>query len=146
MGNNNEKYKKNCVDEINWVKINQLYESTLQISNQCFQYKKICVGVLAIVITALLKLSPKAELHQISLVCIFICIGFWIADATAYYFQKSNRLKIEKCINEIKENNSIDTDEEGEATSWGKAFCNLSMSLYFYIMLICIIFIHVNLL
>ena len=53
-------YKKSCKDEIHWNKISQLHEATLQISNSCFEFKKLCV--------ALIGMSYAEETVQLNLV------------------------------------------------------------------------------
>jgi hypothetical protein len=34
-------------DEIDWKIVDQLHDATLKISNDCFEYKKLCVAVVA---------------------------------------------------------------------------------------------------
>jgi len=36
-----EEYKKSCHDELNWVEIEQLHTATVEISKNCFEYKKL---------------------------------------------------------------------------------------------------------
>ncbi|WP_216611343.1 hypothetical protein [Vibrio jasicida] len=136
-----QEYKKCCEDEVDWLSVEQLHESTLQISNQCFEYKKLCVGVIGVLVAALLKLgdSGPASLTVIAAVCAIISVGFWLCDSTAYYYQKSNRHHMNELIRKIKDRNTISSDssEKRNTNSWRKAFFNRSMSLYFYNLVIC---------
>jgi len=132
-------YKKCYEDELDWSSIDQLHEATLQISNQCFEYKKLCVGIIGIVVAALLKLGTPASLSVISNICIVISFGFWFCDATAYYYQRANRQKINKLLDQIKTRNSNEQDHVSKLkNSWFNAFFNQSMSLYLYALTICL--------
>ncbi|EJK2108247.1 hypothetical protein RUK45_003400 [Vibrio cholerae] len=136
-----EEYKRTCEDEIDWVNLEQLHEATLQISNQCSEYKKLCVSVIGVIVAALLKLGEPASLSLISGVCVVISTGFWFGDSIAYYYQKSNREKMGKITDDIKRRNSIDviTVVKLQEHSWGRSFWNPSMSLYHYITVVCVI-------
>jgi hypothetical protein len=131
MGKN--EYKKCHEDELDWSSIEQLHEATLQISNQCFEYKKLCVGVIGIVIAALLKLGDPTSWSSISYICATISFGFWLCDANAYYYQRANRQKINKLFDQIRTRNSNKQEHISKLeNSWANAFLNRSMSLYFY--------------
>ncbi|CRL59067.1 hypothetical protein [Proteus penneri] len=62
-----EEYKKSCEDELDWEIINQLHEATLQMSKSCFEFKKICVGLIGATLAILAKL-PMVNL----IILIFI--------------------------------------------------------------------------
>lgn len=126
-------YKKCHEDELDWSSIEQLHEATLQISNQCFEYKKLCVGVIGVVIAALLKFGVPTIWSSISYICAAISFGFWLCDATAYYYQRANRQKINKITDQIRTRNSNKQEHFSKLeNSWVSAFFNRSMSLYFY--------------
>lgn len=133
-----QEYKKCCEDEVDWASIEQLHEATLQISNQCFEYKKLCVGVIGVIVAALLKLGSPAPLSIIAFVCAVIGVGFWVCDATAYYYQRANRAKMSELVDEIKKRNSLSgTSVPPVENSRVGALFNRSMSLYFYTLLVC---------
>ena len=132
-------YKKCHEDELDWSSIKQLHEATLQISNHCFEYKKLCVGVIGIVIAALLKFDAPTSWTSISYMCAALSFGFWLCDATAYYYQRSNRQKINKLFDQIKTRNSHMQEYFSKIeNSWPSAFFNRSMSLYFYALILSI--------
>ncbi len=132
-------------DDLDNQLINQLHESTLKISEQCFGYKKLCVGLIGIVLTALLKLGNNTSWKENTLIIFILCMGFWICDATAYYYQKVNRNKMFKLSKGIKDRNEIAVTEniQNEPT-WPSAFFNASMSLYYYIIAVIALIVILN--
>ncbi len=125
-------YKKNCKDEIYWNEVNQLHEATLQISKSCFEFKKLCIGLIGVSMVLLGKLTENHLDHSYFVVPLFICIGFWIADFTAYYYQRITRENMNKKIRLIASENSLSDLEVKEINvSWIMAAFNLSMSIYF---------------
>jgi len=142
-----EDKKKVYEDEIDRRSIEQLHESTLQISNQCFEYKKLCVTVLGVIVAALLKLSESATLTDIAVICLAIGVGFWCCDSIAYYYQKSNRVLMGKLTVAIKERNGIEVGNASvQGLSWLKAIFNPSMALYMYIAVMCLLTVFYGLL
>ena len=135
-----ETNKNKCADEIDRTAIDQIYESTLQISNQCFEYKKLCVTVLGVIVAALLKLGDPTSFSTISIIGLGIGVGFWLCDSIAYFYQKKNRSVMDKITRKIQHRNLIENiDTPIESVSWSKAFFNASMALYMYISVICIV-------
>ncbi|MCF5511886.1 MULTISPECIES: hypothetical protein [Pseudomonas] len=133
MSSGMPEYKKSLDDELDWSSVEQYHESTMQISNQCFEYKKLCVGALGIIIAAMLKLGTDTTPLLLSLTCLFISTGFWMCDTTAYYYQRVNRQKILNLQTKISNRNT------GESiappilpNSWNAAIFNKSMLLYIY--------------
>lgn len=127
-----DEYKKNCVDEIDWTEINQLHEATLQISKSCFEYKKICVGLLGATIAVLVKLTDGVLDHSYFVILILLTIGFWIADSTSYFYQKTTRKLIDQKYNCIALRNEINGDPRIiTEPKWKNAFVNSSMALYY---------------
>lgn len=125
-------YKKSCKDEIYWNEITQLHETTLQISKSCFEFKKLCVGLIGVSMLVLGKLTSNDLDHSYFAVPLFICLGFWIADFTAYYYQRITRKNMNKKMKLIAEENELNDLEINEIeVSWKMSAFNLSMSLYF---------------
>ena len=127
-----EEYKKTCEDELDWVGVNQLHEATLQISKSCFEFKKICVGLIGVALAVLVKITDSQINHSYFLIPLLICFGFWVADFSAYYFQRRTRMAMNQKLAAIAERNSIeDYHVESLAASWVRAAFNHSMSLYY---------------
>ncbi|MGF1878797.1 hypothetical protein L4D77_26375 [Photobacterium frigidiphilum] len=142
-----EEYKKGCRDELDWNAVEQLHESTLQISNSCFEFKKLCVGLIGIIVAALIKFGDNGTHILVFLLPLIISIGFWICDSTAYYYQKKNRSLMNKTLNGIATRNQAIGDAlPTDAPRWKQAFFNPSMVLYYYISIACLIGLHVQIL
>ncbi|WP_303847346.1 hypothetical protein [Aeromonas sobria] len=138
-------YKKCYEDEIDWASLEQLHDSTLKISDQCFEYKKLCVGIIGVIVAALLKIEDAEPISTIAKVCLIIGVGFWISDANAYFYQKANRNRMMEKIESIKIRNSVGQNQKEpipQKNSWPRAFFNNSMFLYYYIITACIIALH----
>lgn len=132
-----QEYKKSCEDELDWVIVNQLHEATLQISKSCFEFKKICVGLIGVSLTLLVKLTDSKLDYSYFIIPLLICIGFWIADSSAYYFQRKTRIAMNRKLISIANRNSIDKyqAEQLTVTKLSAAF-NHSMSLYYILSII----------
>lgn len=127
-----EKCDKSCLDEINLIEINQLHEATLQISKSCFEFKKICIGLIGVSMTIIVKLTNNSMDHSYFLVPLLICFGFWVADFTAYYYQKSTRSIMNSKFKSIASRHKIKNYAYVEIQpSWFRSAFNLSMSLYY---------------
>lgn len=142
-----EEYKKSCRDELDWNRVDQLHESTLQISNSCFEFKKLCIGLIGIIAAASIKFGDEEISSFIFLISLIISIGFWTCDSTVYYYQKKNRSLMNKIMNDLAARNQVD----GEALvaivpKWKYSFFNTSMVLYYYIVIICLIGLYVQVL
>lgn len=125
-------YKKTCEDEIDWSSVNQLHEATLQISKSCFEFKKICVGLIGVSLAILVKLTGNQLDHSFFCIPLLICFGFWIADFSAYYYQRKTRIAMSKKLQAIAQRNAIDNyQSEQLSISWRGAAFNHSMSLYY---------------
>ena len=134
-----EEYKKSCEDELELIEIQQLHEATLQISKSCFEFKKLSVGLIGAAIAVLVKLSGNELNHSLFFIPLLICFGFWVADFTAYYYQRSTRSVMNSKLSSIAQRNNIDDFQRGNVTaSWFKSAFNLSMSLYYVLGLLLI--------
>ncbi len=127
-----EEYKRTCEDELDWTDIGQLHDATLQISKSCFEFKKLCVGLIGAALAVLVKLTDSELDYSYFAVPLLICLGFWVADLTAYYYQRSTRKAMDKKLRAIAKRNSLTNygRNDIEASWFGAAF-NLSMSLYY---------------
>lgn len=127
-----EEYKRTCEDELDWASVNQLHDATLQISKSCFEFKKICVGLIGAALAVLVKLTDQSIDHSYFVVPLLICFGFWIADFSAYYYQRKTRIAMNSKLNAIARRNSISNYDAGNlSVTWVSAAFNCSMSLYY---------------
>lgn len=125
-------YKRTCEDELDWASVDQLHEATLQISKSCFEFKKICVGLIGAALAILVKLTDNHLDHSYFLIPLLICFGFWIADFSAYYFQRRTRIAMSKRLQAIAQRNSIEDYQYEQLTvTWLSSAFNHSMSLYY---------------
>ena len=125
-------YKRSCEDELDWASVEQLQEATLQISKSCFEFKKICVGLIGAALAILVKLTDNNLDHSYFVIPLLICFGFWIADFSAYYFQRKTRIAMNKKLSAIAQRNAIYNYQTEQLNfSWLSSAFNHSMSLYF---------------
>ncbi|WP_224054947.1 hypothetical protein [Celerinatantimonas diazotrophica] len=130
-----QEYKRNATDEIDWIEITQLHEATLKISQNCFEFKKLCVALIGVAAVALGKLTSNNLDPSYFIVPLLISFGFWIADFTAYYFQRVTRRRMNTRLQAIANRNEVtDTDIRPVEASWISSMFNLSMTLYFVLM------------
>ena len=125
-----EEETKTASDNIDWKIVDQLHDATLRISNDCFEYKKLCVAVVAGVIALMVRFGSEDNLQFVFAVCGLVCIGFWFSDATAYFYQRSLRKKMTEKINSIAARNGAPVEPRLENPTMAVAFFNRSMALY----------------
>ena len=133
-----EKYRRDAQDEILWSQVDQLHAATLQISDSCFQYKKLCIALLGAAVTVLLKFTDNGLDHSLFVLCITVILGFWIADANAYFYQKKLRglmvgAKNQICERSCDEGFCISKPKEPSVTS---SLFNWSMTLYYFLLIL----------
>lgn len=125
---------KTSHDDLDVAEIDQLHNAVLQMSKSCFEYKKICVGLLGAAIALIVKFSPEANhiSNTLFIVPLVIIISFWLADSTAYYYQIATRLRMNKIRTEIAIRNNISEYNVKELKlSKFKSLFNGSMILYY---------------
>lgn len=145
-----DEYKKSLVDTINWNDVEQLHASVLEISKQCFEYKKICVTLIGAISAALLKFNNNQTLSSSLMIigCLSFLISFifFLCDALAYYYQRKNRQQMEKIKSEICLRHKVTYMTKNIEVSLKNSCFNQSMMLYYIIFLISILdiilFIH----
>ena len=132
-------YKEDCYDKVRWNEIDQLHEATLQISNNCFGYKKMCISLLVAGVTFITKFHSEASSYvlEVGYLMLISGFGFWICDANAYYFQKKNRNLMATKVAEILTHNTVESMQSQtlKPTTWFRAFFNHSMWLYYCVSL-----------
>lgn len=103
-----EKTTTKLHDDLDLNEIDQLHNAVLQMSKSCFEYKKICVGLLGAAIALIVKFSDEPLTNTLFVIAIAIVISFWLADSTAYYYQTATRKRMNNIRLEIAERNEID--------------------------------------
>ncbi|MCW5204707.1 hypothetical protein VU10_05065 [Desulfobulbus sp. US1] len=124
-------YIKSCIDEIDFAKADQMHAAALQISKTCFDFKKLCVSFLGAAMVFLFKFTNKHFDHSLFVVGLILILGFWISDATAYYYQKSLRHGISEQFKQIANRNQINNMSESSTPNVIESLFNPSMSLYY---------------
>lgn len=126
--------KKTSHDDLDIVEIDQLHNAVLQMSKSCFEYKKICIGLLGAAIALIVKFSPESNhiTNTIFIVPLIIVVSFWLADSTAYYYQVATRYRMNKIREDIALRNNIEEYNIKELKlSIFTSLFNGSMILYF---------------
>jgi len=135
-----EEYKKTCHDELNWVEVEQLHAATIEISKNCFEYKKLCISLLGIGAALIIKFATDPFTHTNFGVALLMCIGFWLADSTAFYYQRSIRGVMSKKMTQIATRNKIENYAAKDVTaSKVQALFNPSMTLYYALVTVLVI-------
>ena len=129
--------KQAVADEIDWKIVDQLHDATSRISNDCFEYKKLCIAVVAAVVALMVKFGSTENFTNAMILCAICCTGFWISDSTAYFYQRKLRNQMKKRISNISERHSIVFKKNNISFGWWNSFFNPSMALY-HILLISI--------
>lgn len=138
---NQEKIK--ILDEMSKVQIEQLHNTTLNISKQSFEIKKLCILTLAGVITISLKKETPLPNHLIYFLGVIITILFYIIDAFTYNYQRGLRNKMIIEENEIYKRNYLkNRKKELDKLSLPEAFFNSSQILY-YILIVMFLFLEI---
>ena len=124
-------YNRSCADEIDFVMAEQMHAAALQISKTCFDLKKLCVTFLGASMVFLIKLTDNTVGHSLFAVGLILIAGFLISDATAYFYQRSLRVKINAKLRELSQrNNGSGSDDVTKVGALGALF-NASMALYY---------------
>lgn len=127
---------KTASDAIDWKVVDQLHDATLKISSDCFEYKKLCVAVVAGVIALMVRFGSENNLQFVFAVCGLVCLGFWFSDATAYFYQRSLRRMMAIKFNSIAERNGVSEEQNLDQPTMFAAMFNRSMALYFVLIMI----------
>lgn len=133
-------YKRTCHDELNWVEVEQLHSATIEISKNCFEYKKLCVSLLGVGAALIIKFFTEPFTSVNFGVALLICVGFWLADSTAFYYQRSLRMAMNNRMNQIASRNGVENYATKDITaSKLQSLFNSSMTLYYALIAIVIL-------
>ena len=111
----------------------------MQLINDCFEYKKLCVAVVAGVIALMVRFGSADNLQFVFAVCGLVCLGFWFSDATAYFYQRSLRRTMTSKLNKIAERNGAKTEVNLEVPTMWAAVFNRSMALYSVLLIVIVV-------
>lgn len=129
-------YERTCEDELDWKDVDQLHQATLQISKSCFEYKKLCISFLGVSTALLVKFTENSLNHTVFVLGLLICVGFWISDATGYYFQKKLRKQLDERMYSIANRNNYSSYERPRnKASTLKSLFNGSMVFYYVLIM-----------
>ena len=126
-----DQYERSCVDEIDFVEADQMHSAALQISQTSFDFKKLCVSLIGAIAAILLKFGDGDLNHEMFVVGMILVIGFWLSDATAYFYQKKLRKSISKRYQLIAARNNQTLDGSTSNPSALRSLFNASMLLYY---------------
>jgi hypothetical protein len=122
---------RTMIDEIELREANQLHTAALQISKNCFDFKKLCVSVLGAAVAFMIRLTEYHLSNAIFVVAFILIVGFWISDSTTYFYQKMVRLGIDQKFKSIAERyDPKPRSVSARPTAFGSLFNN-SMWLYY---------------
>lgn len=135
-----KEYKRTATDEIDWVEVEQLHDATIKISQNCFEFKKLCIALIGVAAVALGKITSDSLDPSYFVIPLLIAFGFWVADFTAYYYQRVTRKRMSARMQAIATRNNVtESDIKVLEVSWFSSMFNLSMSLYFVLMALSLI-------
>lgn len=104
--------QENIEDKIDFKKIDQLHNATINFSKSSLEIKKLLFVVLGISTPVIISLSNNKLDTSLFVSLYVIVISFWIFDSYTYYYQKKLRSTMDKYFIEIKNRNSNGENEE----------------------------------
>lgn len=134
--------QKQILDEQNKKAIEQLHATTLNISGQSFQIKKLCIVTLTSVSAFFKATNVSGTLLSLASFGIVITLLFYIVDSFMYYYQRNLRKTMIEEENKIYKRNHIKQKnyrKELKNTDYSSAFFNLSHTLYYILIIIFIV-------
>ena len=129
-------FKKSYSDEIDFAYADQLHHAVLHISKTCFDLKKLCVTILGLVMVFLTKINNNMFTSSIFIVGITLSIGFWVSDATAYYYQRRLRKRIKQHFQNITQRNGGKKESIHKEACFISSMFNLSMIIYYLLLIL----------
>lgn len=93
-------------DESDKTSIDQLHKAVLQLSNNCFEIKKLCVSILVAAATLVAtftnrQLDTAIFIAGIIITGFFWILVFWILDSQSYYYQEKLRARMKQLAEEM---------------------------------------------
>lgn len=88
-------------DESDKTSIDQLHKAVLQLSNNCFEIKKLCVTILVAAATLIATFTSRQLDTSIFVAGIIITGFFWILDSQSYYYQEKLRARMKELAEDM---------------------------------------------
>lgn len=88
-------------DENDKTSIDQLHKAVLQLSNNCFEIKKMCVTILVAAATLTATFTNRQLDTSIFVAGIIITGFFWILDSQSYYYQEKLRARMKELAEDM---------------------------------------------
>lgn len=134
------KYERSCADEVDFIVVAQLDAAVLQLSKTCADLKKLCVTSLGAAAAFLAALQDGNTAARLPAIALALATGFWLSDATAYYYQRRLRHQIAQKLNGIVHRSAeTATAEPLPKVSIFSAGINGSMLVYYVIIVAMIV-------
>lgn len=101
----------NIEDKIDWKKIDQLHNATVNFSKSSLEIKKLLFVVIGISTPLIINLSDNKLDASLFISLYIILIPFWIFDSYTYYYQKKLRATMDSLFIEIRNRNTDNTSD-----------------------------------
>lgn len=124
--------KIKILDELSKIQIEQLHNTTLSISKQSFEVKKLYI----ITLTALISIFSFKNITILFFSCLVVTFLFYIVDSFLYHYQRNLRNNMITEENKIYERNGIDQLNFRKSLSkieLSSAFFNSSQVSYYIV-------------
>lgn len=96
---------ENIKDKIDWKKIDQLHNATINFSKNSLEIKKLLFVVIGIATPLIINLCNN-HLDRALFISLYIIIFlFWIFDSYTYYYQKKLRFQMDYYFKQILNRN-----------------------------------------
>lgn len=139
---NNDSFK----DEIDKLNIDQLHKALLQISNNCFEIKKLCITVLVSSLVFITTFTSKKINSSIFIGAATVILFFWLLDSQSYFIQEKIRESMKDILKQVvaRHDKSIVVNGVGlplnenrnSETRLIRSLFNSSMNFYYLLMLL----------
>lgn len=99
--------------ELSKINLDQLHKAVLQMSNNCFEIKKLCATILVAAGTLVATFTRQRLDDSLFAGGIVIVLFFWILDAQSYFYQEKLRARMKEIARELVKLEESDIEIEG---------------------------------
>lgn len=118
---------ENIEDKIDWKKIDQLHNATINFSKNSLEIKKLLFVVISISTPLIINLCNN-QLNVALFISLYIIIfAFWVFDSYTYYYQKKLRFQMDYYFEQVLSRN---TNTQQETFKKEKTFEMIKISLF----------------
>lgn len=118
---------ENIEDKIDWKKIDQLHNATINFSKNSLEIKKLLFVVIGISTPLIINLCNN-QLNVALFISLYIIIfAFWVFDSYTYYYQKKLRFQMDYYFEQVLSRN---TNTQQETFKKEKTFEMIKISLF----------------